>query len=280
MQSDRETMNSSIELYDQLHSCGREKAMSIEEANSEGCKFYDNEATRQAFADFQKCFQSFCEEQNCIEGEPFAQEAPSIKSFLDLHKATKRPSRRLKIGVKAPPVISIARQADAFALSEAPPAPKSLFKVEEKKAIATILEEVDSKKSERASSPTTMAQLSVKEEETFERFVQETDSVIFKDAVFFLPKDYQTEFLKNKAEYVKRHGFRGKQEVLDKLVQFRSLMRGSKWGEANDIEVVSMTGTRHKVGDITFNFTSLDDAVADRNSTPFIKMLSIAPLKR
>ena len=280
MQSDRETMDSSIELYDQLHSFGREEAMSIEEANSEGCKFYDNEATRQAFADFRECFRSFCEEQNCIEGEPFAQEAPSIKPFLDLHKATKRPSRRLKIGVKAPPVISIARQTDAFALSEAPPAPRSLFKKEEKKAVATILQEVDSKKSEKASLPTTMAQLSVKEEETFERFVQESDSVIFKDAVFFLPKDYQTEFLKNKAEYVKRHGFRGKEEVLDKLVQFRSLMRASKWGEANDIEIVSMTGTKHKVGNITFNFTSLDDAVADRNSTPFIKMLSIAPLKR
>lgn len=270
-------MNSSIELYDQLHSCGRELAMSIEEANAEGCSFYDNEATRQAFADFRECFQSFCEEQNCVEGEPFAQESPSIREFLDLHKATKRPSRRLKIGVKAPPVIAIARQVDTFRQSSAPPAPRSLM---QEKPSASILKETTNKKAENLLLPTTMAQLSVKEEETFERFVKESDSIIFKDTVFFLPKDYQVDFLKNKAEYVKRHGFRGKQTILDKLLRFRGLMRDSKWSEANSIEIVSLTGTMHKVGNITFNFTSLDDALCDSNNIPFIKMLSIAPLKR
>ena len=102
-------MNDSIELYDELHSMSREP-LSIEEANAKGCNFYDNEPTRNAFQDFRECFQSFCDEQNCVEGEPFAQEAPSIRPFLDSHKATKRPSRRLKIGVKAPPVMSIARK--------------------------------------------------------------------------------------------------------------------------------------------------------------------------
>ena len=181
-------MDSSIKLYDQLHSYGRDEAMSIEEANAEGCKFYDNEATRQAFADFRECFQNFCEEQNCIEGEPFAQEAPSIKTYLDLHKATKKPSRRLKIGVKAPPVISIARQTDAFQLSEAPPAPRSLLQKvkEEQRPKATILEKVSS--NTVSELPKTVENMSLKDEdETFESFVQQTDSIVFKDAVFFLP---------------------------------------------------------------------------------------------
>lgn len=280
---EKETMDSSIKLYDQLHSCGRDEAMSIEEANAEGCKFYDNEATRQAFADFRECFRNFCEEQNCIEGEPFAQEAPSIKTYLDLHKATKKPSRRLKIGVNAPPVISIARQTDAFQLSStAPPAPRSLLqKVKEvQQPTATIVEKVSSEAKLASELPKTVNKMSMKDEgETFESYVQGTDSIVFKDAVFFIPKNYNTDFLKNKAEYVKRHGFRGREEILNKLLRFRNLMRSSKWTEANDIEIVSMTGTKHKVGNITFNFTSLDDALSDRSSVPFVKMLSFAPLK-
>ena len=269
-------MDRSIELYDQLHTCGREQAMSIEEANAEGCNFYDNEATRQAFADFRECFRSFCEEQNCIEGEPFAQESPSIKSFLDQHKATKRPSRRLKIGVKAPPVISIARQAPvAFEVPNAPPAPRSLIKKVEQKAVL--------KKVEAVNEPiTALKQMSIKEAEdtSFENFVESSASAIFKDAVFFLPKQYEEDFLRGKAEYVKRHGFQGKHAVLEKLKRFRELMRSSSWSEANEIEIVSMTGTKHKVANIAFNFTSLDDCLVNLSKIPFVKMLSMAPLKR
>jgi hypothetical protein len=277
-------MDRSIELYDQLHTCGREQAMSIEEANAEGCNFYDNEATRQAFADFRECFRNFCEEQNCIEGEPFAQESPSIKPFLDQHKATKRPSRRLKIGVKAPPVLSIARQANlAVSIPEAPPAPRSLItKIEE----SSVLKKAESSlvKKTAVKEPTTaIKQMSIKEsnkDASFENFVQSSASAIFKDAVFFLPKQYEEEFLRGKAEYVKRHGFQGKHAVLEKLKRFRELMRTSSWSKANEIEIVSMTGTMHKVANIAFNFTSLDDCLADTSKIPFVKMLSMAPLKR
>jgi len=259
-------MNDSIKKYDRLHSYGRDDALTIEQANAEGCKFYDNEATRQAFADFRECFRSFCEEQNSIEGEPFAQESPSIRQFLDLHKATKRPSRRLKIGVKAPPVISIGRQTDTFQQSRAPPAPRSL-KVE-KKATATILE----------APAAAVGKMSVADD-SFEAFVRSSSS-LFDDAVFFLPKDNKADFLKNKSEYAKRHGFRGKQEILDKLVHFRSLMRAGNWSEANNIEMVSLTNRTHKVADITFNFKSLDDCLADSDQIPIVKMVSSAPLKR
>lgn len=269
-------MERSIELYDQLHSFGREVAMNIEEANAEGCNFYDNEPTRLAFVDFRECFRSFCEEQNCIEGEPFAQESPTIRSFLDLHKATKRPSRRLKIGVKAPPVLSIGRQASTFRRSSAPPAPRSLAEESYKKPTATVLAQPVAEEGKLAAP---MAELSLKEE-SFESFVKASNSSVFKDAVFFVPKGYRDEFLKNKAEYTKRHGFRGRHEVLEKLLRFRSLMRNSEWSEANGIEIVSLTGSSHKVGDITFNFSSLDDCLADRDNTPFVKMLSSAPLKR
>ena len=271
-------MDRSIELYDQLHTCGREQAMSIEEANAEGCNFYDNEATRQAFADFRECFRNFCEEQNCIEGEPFAQESPSIKPFLDQHKATKRPSRRLKIGVKAPPVLSIARQADvAVSIPAAPPAPRSLIKKIEE---PPVLKKVNSAAVEETT--TALKQMSIKESKdtSFENFVESSASAIFKDAVFFLPKQYEEDFLRGKAEYVKRHGFQGKHAVLEKLKHFRELMRSSSWSEANEIEIASMTGTRHKVANIAFNFTSLDDCLADTSRIPFVKMLSMAPLKR
>ena len=263
------TMNDSIKQYDRLHSCGRDDALTIEQANAEGCKFYDNEATRQAFADFRECFRSFCEEQNSIEGEPFAQESPSIRQFLDLHKATKRPSRRLKIGVKAPPVISIGRQSGTFQQSSAPPAPRSLRVEEKPSATATILE-----------APVAAVEKMSVTNDSFEAFVRSTSNGLFADAVFFLPKDNEADFLKNKSEYAKRHGFRGKQETLDKLVRFRSVMRAGNWSEANNIEIVSLTGRTHKVADITFNFSSLDDCLADSSQIPIVKMVSSAPLKR
>jgi hypothetical protein len=278
MAKNKRQMNSSIERYDQLHSYGREEAMSIEEANADGCNFYDNEATRKAFSDFKECFRNFCEEQNCIEGEPFAQEAPSIKTFLDLHKATKRPSRRLKIGVKAPPVVTIERRH----FVEAPmPTPRAAD-IPKVSAIpkATVLPLM--KKIQPSPSPAlekTIENLSL-DEASFEAYVQKSDFQAFQDSVFFLPKNYEQEFLKNKAEFVKRHAFRGKEEVLDKLLRFRSLMRQQKWSEANEIEIVSMTGRTHKCANITFNFNSLDDCLADFNKIPFIQMLSIAPLKR
>lgn len=273
-------MDRSIELYDQLHTCGREQAMSIEEANAEGCNFYDNEATRQAFADFREYFRGFCDEQNCIEGEPFAQESPSIKPFLDQHKATKRPNRRLKIGVKAPPVISIARQAEEIAnLPVAPQAPRSLMKKVEPPP--SVLKKVEPP-SVLKEPMTALKQMRTKEakDTSFENFVESSGSAIFKDAVFFLPKQYEEDFLRGKAEYVKRHGFQGKHAVLEKLKRFRDLMRTSSWSEANEIEIVSMNGTRHKVANIAFNFTSLDDCLADSSKIPFVKMLSMAPLKR
>ena len=278
-------MNSSIELYDQLHSCGREEAMTIEEANAEGCKFYDNEATRKAFADFRECFRNFCEEQNCVDGEPFAQEGPSIKKFLDLHKATKRPSRRLKIGVKAPPVMAIERNA----MPEPLPTPRAA-EARKVQAVprasvlrpkASVLPAV-TEKLKPAASPEIEKKLDnlSLDEASFEAYVEQSEFDAFKDSVFFLPKKYEQEFLKNKAEFVKRHAFRGKEEVLDKLLRFRSLMRQQKWSEANEIEIVSMTGRTHKCANITFNFNSLDDCLADFNKIPFIQMLSIAPLKR
>ena len=255
-------MNDSIELYDELHSMSREP-LSIEEANAKGCNFYDNEPTRNAFQDFRECFQSFCDEQNCVEGEPFAQEAPSIRPFLDSHKATKRPSRRLKIGVKAPPVMSIAR-----------------------KPVAAVRQPIAKKIREVKISPKATVLRSVKDPApvtakagTFQTFVQESNSEAFHDAVFFLPKDYEADFLKNKAEYVKRHGFRGKHDTLNKLVHFRSMMKASNWNAANNVEIVSFSGTVHKVANITFNFNSLDDCLSETKNIPFVNMLSSAPLK-
>lgn len=273
-------MNESIQRYDQLHTCGRNAAMTIEEANASGCNFYDNEATRQAFKDFSECFRYFCEEQNCIEGEPFAQEAPSIKPFLDRHKATRRPNRRLKIGVQAPPVITIGRKAEVP--MEAPAAPRSLLKTTTKgfSPKATILKQATTAKVvETKPLEETMKELSVDSKDLFELFVKQSKSSLFKDAVFFVPKNYHEDFLKNKAEYVKRHGFEGKQQVLDKLVSFRSLMKAKQWNEANNIEIVSFTGRSHKVGEITFNFTSLNQSLDNPNEIPFIKMVSMAPLK-
>ncbi len=116
--------------------------------------------------------------------------------------------------------------------------------------------------------------------DSFEAFVRSTSNGLFADAVFFLPKDNEADFLKNKSEYAKRHGFRGKQETLDKLVRFRSVMRAGNWSEANNIEIVSLTGRTHKVADITFNFSSLDDCLADSSQIPIVKMVSSAPLKR
>lgn len=271
-------MNHSIQLYDQLHSCGREEAMSLEEANAEGCSFYDNEATRQAFEDFKKCFRSFCEEQNCIEGEPFAQEPPSIKKFLDLHKATKRPSRRLKIGVKAPPVVSIHRGDDKIIAVPAPlETPRhSVLKQRAPSPKATLLSEA-----EPVLPVKEMRKLSVDEsDETFQSYVEGSNFAAFKDSVFFLPKNCEADFLKNKAEYVKRHAFQGKRQVLDNLQRFRNFMRSSNWSAANEIEIVSLTGRSHKVANIAFDFRSLDDCLANEESIPFVKMLNIAPLKQ
>lgn len=271
-------MNSSIELYDQLHSYGREEAMTIEQANAQGCKFYDNEATRQAFSDFRECFRNFCEEQNCIEGEPFAQEAPSIKKFLDLHKATKRPSRRLKIGVKAPPVLTIDRKQ---AIPVPLPTPRA---AEVRKVHATPKASVIPLTRKVQPSPSPPIEKRIEkltlDEASFEAYVEQSDFEAFQDSVFFLPKNYEQEFLKNKAEFVKRHAFRGKEDVLDKLLRFRSLMRQQKWSDAGEIEIVSMTGRTHKCSNIAFNFNSLDDCLADFDKIPFIQMLSIAPLKR
>lgn len=255
--------------------------MTIEEANANGCNFYDNEATRQAFQDFSECFRYFCEEQNCIDGEPFAQEAPSIKPFLDRHKATRRPNRRLKIGVQAPPVLSIGRRAECSV--QEPAAPRSLRTVKANtfSPKATIVKETTIPKPlQKQPLNTTMKDLAVKEsKDLFETFVHQTNSSIFKDAVFFVPKNYHEDFLKNKAEYVKRHGFQGKREVLDKLVSFQSFMKAKQWNEADNIEIVSFTGRSHKVGEITFNFSSLNESLNNPNEIPFIKMVSMAPLK-
>ena len=112
-------MQRSIELYNKLHECCRE-ALSISEANAEGCNFYDNEATQKAFEDFKRDYGNFCEEQNTVEGEPFTQEPPNIAHYLTLHKATKRVTnkdwryrRRHGVSIRAPKVEKPAPTAGA-----------------------------------------------------------------------------------------------------------------------------------------------------------------------
>ena len=136
-------MQRSIELYNKLHECCRE-ALSISEANAEGCNFYDNEATQKAFEDFQRDYGNFCEEQNTVEGEPFTQEPPNIAHYLTLHKATKRANRKLKIGVTAPPVMEFPMRAPKVEKKPVPVAKvPARRRVVETKPTATILKELE-----------------------------------------------------------------------------------------------------------------------------------------
>lgn len=259
-------MQRSIELYNKLHECCRE-ALSIADANAEGCNFYDNEATQKAFDDFHRDYSNFCEEQNTVEGEPFTQDPPNIAHYLALHKATKRANRKLKIGVTAPPVMDFPMRGPKVEKK-----PIQLRKLEPKRVAkapptATILEEVKEKAKEeplvKASAPPV----------SFEAYVKLNPSVCDKNNLIFLPKAYEAEMLKSPAKFVHRHVFPNKQKVISKIKEWKSFMKAGEVKKAADITIRSMDGKDRLIGSIAFSFKSFDRYCNNEDKEQYVTLL-------
>tara|TARA_B100000519_G_scaffold201256_1_gene216329 strand:- start:9267 stop:10058 length:792 start_codon:yes stop_codon:yes gene_type:complete len=259
-------MKKSIEVYDRLHQTARDKALTIEEANAKGCCFHQNEATKAAFDDFRSCYREFCEEQNAVEGEPFALETPSIRPFLDQHKATKKANRRLKIGVvgtaTAPPVMNIPLRAPRNADRPLKKAEPLLTKVMETKEV------VEAKK--QAEAPAVLPAT-----QSFRDYIERSTKPLFRGAFFFLPKD-EKGMRTNAEAFVKRHGFHDKTKVIEQIRAWRTAMQRGEVAVANEITIVSLDGQRRQVGSIAFSFKSFDAccAKAYTEATPFVQLLS------
>lgn len=246
-------MQRSIDTFNKLHECSRE-ALSIDEANAQGCSFCDNEPTRKAFEDFHRDYNQFCEEQNTVDGEPFTQEPPTIQQYLKLHKATRKASRRLKIGVTAPPVMDFAMRA--------PVAPRSstkgsgLFdKTQEKK----LLSEVQPKKTMRAKATPQV---------DFEQFIRKEPSFAGQDLLFFVPRQkmYEEEMAKDPLSFAKRHAFPMREKVIVKIKKWKELMQSSDMKKASDITIRSLDNKDRPIGSIAFSFKSFDKCCVDKEA--------------
>ena len=254
-------MESSIKKFNSLHEYARE-AMTLEEANTEGeCNFTDNEPTRKAFDDFAKDFENFCEEQNAVEGEPFAQDAPSIEYYLKLHKATRKATRKLKIGLTAPPVMEFSTRGGR--------------KIKATPVLRPVqTDTVQATPKHVASAKPTSPILG------FRDYVKSSRNKNFKDAVFFLPNECKEDMQNNAEVFVTRHAFPNKGLVLNKLKLWRSKMKTNP-AEANSIKITSLTGQSHYIGNIAFNFSSFNNAYANRDKDiPFISLMGVSKIKQ
>jgi hypothetical protein len=256
-------MEKSIRLYDELHENARQP-LSIDEANEEGCRFTDNEATLNAFEDFKGDYLSFCDEQNAIEGEPFAQEPPSIQTYLAQHKATRKASRKLKIGLTAPPVMDFSMRSKRVTLKAKTTRTQPVLRPVEK--------------TEVQSTPKHVASAKTRPSLSFEEYVASSNEKGFLDAVFFLPKDCKEEMQNNPDVFVKQHAFANKGLVLNKIKLWIDKM-SSDPGEANKLTITSMSGKKHCIGHIAFNFTSFKQYNKSREQIPFIKLMGNSKIK-
>jgi len=247
-------MQRSIDTFNKLHECSRE-ALSIDEANAQGCSFCDNEPTRRAFEDFHRDYNQFCEEQNTVDGEPFTQEPPTIQQYLKLHKATKKANRRLKIGVTAPPVMDFAMRA--------PFAPRNSTKalvLPEKTSEKKLLSEVQPKETMRAKAT---AQVD------FEQFIRKEPSFAGQDLLFFVPRQkmYEEEMAKDPLSFAKRHAFPMRKKVIVKIKKWKELMQSSDMKKASDITIRSLDNKDRPIGSIAFSFKSFDKCCTDKEAT-------------
>ena len=248
-------MEKSIRLYDELHEIARQP-LTIEEANEEGCRFTESEATLKAFEDFKHDYLTFCDEQNAIEGEPFSQEPPSIETYLKLHKATRKASRKLKIGLTAPPVLDFSMRS------------KATKKVTATKVSAPVLRPVSQVQPTPKHSVISAATPPL----SFEEYVKSKPDKQFSDAVFFLPKDCKEEMASHPERFVKQHAFANKGLVLNKMKLWIDKM-SSNPAEANKLSITSMSGKSHCIGHIAFNFTSFKQFYNNREKIPFVKLM-------
>jgi hypothetical protein len=247
-------MQRSIDTHNKLHECSR-GAMSIEEANTHGCSFQDNEATQKAFIDFEHDYNQFCAEQNTVDGEPFSQEPPTIKHYLMLHKATKKAHRKLKIGVTAPPVMDFAIRAP-----RASDAPSQTFHKAFPKSVASesLLKKVSTKKELRKATPI-----------DFETYLKQEPSLAGMDLFFFMPLKgkYEAEMGKAPLPFAQRHAFPNPQKVIAKIKQWRQLMQGNDMKKASGITIRSLDGTDRAIGSVAFSFKSFDKCCASDGKT-------------
>jgi len=248
-------MQRSIDTFNKLHECSRE-ALSIDEANAQGCSFCDNEPTRRAFEDFHRDYNQFREEQNTVDGEPFSQEPPTIQKYLKLHKATKKANRKLKIGVTAPPVMDFAMRA--------PVAPRSSNKasasvLSDKFSGKKLLSEVQAKETMRAKAT---AQVD------FEQFIRKEPSFAGQDLLFFVPrkKMYEEEMAKDPLGFAKRHAFPVREKVISKIKKWKELMQSSDMKKASDITIRSLDNKDRPIGSIAFSFKSFDKCCVDKDA--------------
>lgn len=258
--TEAQSMEKSIRLYDELHEFARQP-MTIDEANAEGCRFTETEATLKAFDDFKHDYLSFCEEQNAIEGEPFSQEPPSIDTYLKLHKATRKASRKLKIGLTtAPPVLDFSMREE-------------LAKPSVSKFLNTEATTTAAMKQLSLVQPTPKhANLKPASPVSFEKFVLNSSDKKFLDAVFFVPKECTKEMASTPEQFVKQHAFPNKGLVLNKMKLWIDKM-ASNPAEANKISITSMSGQKHFIGHIAFNFTSFRSFYNNKDEIPFVKLM-------
>jgi len=241
------TMNDSIVLYDEMHLVARATALTIDEANEAGCNFLDDEATKAAFSAFAEQYEEFCEEQNAVEGEPFAQETPSLEPHMALYKATKKATRRLRIGTKAPPVLDFTERTQKRVVK--PPAPRATTR--------TLLRQA----TQPAANTTKRELVTQKAPEkvlNFEAYVAEKagQNSLYKNALFFLPDNCASQLKKEGADFVNRHGFTNKQEVIEKIKVWKSFMQKGDVKGANKVTICSLAGKDTRVGTIGFSFKS------------------------
>jgi len=250
-------MQRSIETYNRLHECSRQ-ALSIEEANNEGCSFCDNEPTRKAFEDFHRDYTQFCEEQNTVDGEPFTQEPPTIQYYLKLHKATKKANRKLKIGVTAPPVMDFAMRG--------PAAPRSV-----QQPVKVRLEVPASKTPKLLAEVKPRSKPSMKLGQNFKEFVETEKSFAGKDLLFFHPREnsYEEEMARDPLAFAQRHAFPVRQKVIAKIKQWKQLMQGTDSADmkkATEITIRSLDSKDRPIGSIAFSFKSFDKCCTDEKA--------------
>lgn len=253
-------MNDSIELYDEMHLVARATALTIDEANEAGCNFLADDATKAAFSAFAEQYEEFCEEQNAVEGEPFAQETPSLEPHMALFKATKKATRRLRIGTKAPPVLDFTERTQRSVVK--PPAPRAMLlrQAAKPKQAAELAEQLAPVA--KLAAPATPAAMKVtKTPETVANFgayvAQKAEqNSLYKNALFFLPDNCDKQLRKEGADFVNRHGFSNKHEVIKQIQLWKSYMQKGDVKGANRVTIRSLTGNDTRVGTIGFSFKS------------------------
>ena len=257
------TMNDSIEMYDELHLVARATALTIDEANEAGCNFLADEATKAAFSAFAEQYEEFCEEQNAVEGEPFAQETPSLQPHMALYKATKKATRRLRIGTKAPPVLDFVERTERSVVK--PPAPRATARTllrQTKPAPAAEHAEL----MKVAKAPEAVANFGAYVAKKAEQ------NSLYKNALFFLPDNCGKNLREEGSDFVNRHGFANKHDVIRQIQVWKSYMQKGDVKGANQVTIRSLTGKDTRVGTIGFSFNSFKKYCS--GEVPMVSMMS------